>query len=345
MTNDIMSHYRMPAEWEPHEATWLAWPHFEPHFPGKLEPVPYVYAEIIRVLLPSEKVFVCVNNGTMEQSARAVLKEKGVDFSASNLQFFHIPTNASWSRDHGPIFVYSEKGERVITDWVYNAYGDPWPHDLDDVVPQKVGEQLSIPVVEPKMVLEGGAIDVNGRGTMLTTKECLLNPNRNPGWSQEKIEEYLQKFLGVTKFLWLPGEPLAGDDTSAHIDSMARFVNETTIVCALEDTEKDTNFVSTQKNLQALQKMTDQDGQPFTIIALPMPSAVIYDERQLPATYANFYIGNTVVIVPTFNCANDAKALKILQELFPTRKVVGIDCTDLVWGLGTLHCSTQQQPA
>lgn len=340
-----MPNYRMPAEWEKHEAVWLAWPHFEPHFPGKLEPVPHVYAEIIRALLRSEKIFICVNDESMEQAARAVLAEKKVLFSPDQLRFFHIPTNGSWIRDHGPIFVYDENNERSIIDWGFNAWGGHWKYDLDDVVPTKIGSALSIPVLVPKMILEGGSIDVNGEGLLLTTSACLLNPDRNTDWSQKQIEDMLKEYLGITKFLWLPGKPLAGDDTSAHIDSVARFVNKNTIVAPREENKNDENFATLEENFVALQNMTDQNGKPLTIIALPMPDPVAHEGQRLPASYTNFYIGNSVVAVPIFNCKKDAVALGIFEKLFPDRKVVGIDCTDLVWGLGTIHCSSQQQPA
>lgn len=331
----------MPAEWEEHEATWLAWPHLESHWPGKFQPIPYVYAEMIRALAASESVYICVNDKKMEDSTRVVLKEKNVP--TNHVQFFHIPTNASWSRDHGPIFVRDENGKRIITDWDYNAWGGQWPYELDDVVPQKVGAILNIPVVQIHRVLEGGSIDVNGKGTLLTTTQCLLNKNRNPNSSQKDIEEFLKEFLGAANILWLK-DGVAGDDTSGHVDDIARFVNETTVVCGLEKDKSDENYQALKNNFEALQTMKDQDGKTLAVVALPMPSPVVYESRRLPASYANFYISNKTVLVPTFRCPEDEKALEILAPYFPDKKVIGVDCADLVWGLGAIHCSTQQMP-
>ncbi|MFH0820762.1 MAG: agmatine deiminase family protein [Candidatus Peregrinibacteria bacterium] len=338
-----MNKYIMPAEWESHEATWLSWPHYEPHWPGKLELVPYVYAEIIRALIPSEKVYVCVNDAVMEKEARRVLAEKNVSFADGQVRFFHIPTNASWIRDNGPIFVRDDAGKLVITDWIHNAWGGQWPYELDDVVPQKVGAALDIPVIQTHRVLEGGSIDVNGKGTLLTTEQCLLNLNRNPGMNKTKIEAMLREHFGATHVLWLK-DGVVGDDTSGHVDDIARFVNETTVVCAVEKNKADENYQALQNNFDLLKTMTDQDEKPFTVIPLPMPAPVIHQNRRLPASYANFYIGNTRVLVPTFCCPQDERAIEILKPLFPGREIMGIDCTDLIWGLGALHCSTQQQP-
>ncbi len=333
--------YQMPAEWEPHEATWLAWPHLKSHWPGKFEPIPYVYAEIIRALSGSEMVYLCVNDKKMEAEARAILKEKAVP--TDHVKFFYIPTNASWSRDHGPIFVRNEKGKRIISDWDYNAWGGQWEYDLDDVVPQKIGKLLNIPVIQTHRVLEGGSIDVNGKGSLLTTTQCLLNKNRNPDANQQDIENFLKEFLGATNILWLK-DGVAGDDTSGHIDDFARFVNETTVVCGLEKGKNDENYQALKNNFEALQTMKDQDGKELTVIAMPMPSPVVYENRRLPASYANFYISTKAVLVPTFRCPEDEKAFETLGPYFPDRKIIGVDCTDLVWGLGTIHCSTQQMP-
>ena len=336
--------YIMPAEWEPHEATWLAWPHNVDHWPGKFEPIPAVFAAIAKALLPSEKVYICVNDDAMEQSARSALRAVGVSLDSDRLTFFHIPTNTSWARDHGPIFVRNEKGERVITDWIFNTWGGKYPpFDLDDVVPQKIGGIFKVPVLEPGIVMEGGSLEVNGQGTLLTTTQCLLNKNRNPHLTQAQIEGYLNKYLGATKVLWLE-EGIIGDDTDGHIDDIARFVNPTTIVCAIEDNTADENYSILQKNHEDLKKMTDQDDRPLSIETIPMPDPVIHEGQRLPASYINFYIGNSVVLVPTFRDRHDAEALATLGRLFPGRKIVGIDCVDLVWGLGTIHCSTQQQP-
>lgn len=338
-----MAKYKMPAEWEPHEATWLAWPHYEPHWPRKIEPVPYVYAEIIRALIPVERVYICVNDEKMEAAARHVLAEKKVYFNEEQVQFFHIPTNASWSRDHGPIFVKSEAGERIITDWDYNAWGGQWPYELDDIVPQKIGKLLNIPVIQTKRVLEGGSIDVNGAGTLLTTEQCLLNPNRNGGLNKSEIEVFLNEFLGIKNVLWLT-EGVAGDDTSGHIDDIARFINPTTVVCSLEENKNDVNYIALKTNFELLEKMTDQDGKPLKIIVMPMPAPVIHENRRLPASYANFYFANGVVLMPTYRCKQDEIVMELFKKLLPDKKIIGIDCTDLIWGLGSIHCSTQQMP-
>jgi agmatine deiminase len=333
----------MPAEWEQHEGTWLAWPHNKEHWPGNFEPIPGVYSEMIRVLASSEKVFICVNDAAAEETARKVLKENGVD--SDQVIFHHIPTNSSWTRDFGPIFVRDPDGNKVITDWIFNSWGGKYPPwDLDDVVPQYVSKIFHLPIIEPGIVLEGGSIDVNGKGTLLTTEQCLLNQNRNPHLNRKQIEDYLGKYLSVTNVLWLK-EGIIGDDTDGHIDDIARFVNETTVVCVVEENESDENYEILKRNFADLKSMRDQDGHVLDVIALPMPAPVIYDDTRLPASYANFYIANRVVIVPTFRCKQDEQAVKTLGELFPGREVIGIDCVDLVWGLGTFHCSTQQQPA
>jgi agmatine deiminase len=338
--------YRMPAEWEDHEGTWLAWPHNEEHWPGNFAPIPNVYATIVRELALREKVFVCVNNGAMEEQARQELKRAEITSDLwRHIVFFHIPTNASWSRDHGPIFVKNQKGQIVITDWIFNSWGGKYPPwELDDVVPQQIGKMLNIPVVQPGIVLEGGSIDVNGKGTLLTTEQCLLNENRNPHLNRLQIEECLRRYLGTSHVLWLK-EGIIGDDTDGHIDDLARFVNERTVVCVLEENSQDENFEILKRNYEDLKSMRDQDGELLRVVSLPMPAPVFHEGNRLPASYANFYIANRAVLVPTFRCSQDQNAIDILKTLFPGRDIVGIDCVDLVWGLGTLHCSTQQQPA
>jgi agmatine deiminase len=335
--------YKMPAEWEPHQGTWLAWPHNEEHWPGNFAPIPVVYAEIIRTIASSEKVFICVNDSAMEEAARNVLKQNNI--SSHNVIFHHIPTNSSWARDFGPIFVRDAEGNLVITDWIFNSWGGKYPPwDVDDVVPQHVGRIFNMPVVQPGIILEGGSIDVNGKGTLLTTEQCLLNENRNSHLNRMQIEDYLGKYLSITNVLWLK-EGIIGDDTDGHIDDIARFVNSNTVVCVLEEDESDENYEILKRNFEDLKTMRDQNGKPLNVIPLPMPECVIYEGNRLPASYANFYITNGAVMVPTFRCRQDERAIKILRELFPSREVIGIDCVDLVWGLGTLHCSTQQHPA
>lgn len=330
--------YVMPAEFSPQEAIWLAWPHNKNHWPGNFKPIPEVFAKLVKAIASNEKVYICVNNQKMEKQAKKILRQK------NNIKFFHIPTNTSWIRDHGPIFIRDSKGKLVILDWIFNSWGNKYPpFNKDDIVPQKIAKIFYLPVIKPGVVLEGGSIDVNGKGSLLTTAQCLLNTNRNPKLTKKQIEKYLQKYLGATNILWLK-EGIAGDDTDGHIDDIARFVNPKTIVCALEDNPKDENYSILQKNFSDLKKMRDQNNKPFKIVALPMPKPVIYKKRRLPATYLNFLITNRSVIMPTFQCGNDHKALEILQKLFFKRKIVGIDCVDLIWGLGAIHCSSQQQP-
>lgn len=336
----------MPAEWEPHAATWLAWPHNLDTWPGKFTPIPGIYVELVTQLHVHEQVHICVNNAEAAAQLRPLLAQAGIDLAAVTL--YEIPTNDAWTRDYGPIFLtrlQHDTIELAVTDWLFNAWGQKYPPwDLDNMVPQKIASALHLPVFAPGIVLEGGSIDVNGCGTLLTTEACLLNPNRNPSLTRAEIEDYLRAYLGVHKILWL-GEGIVGDDTDGHVDDVARFVNPTTVVCATEDDPTDANYAPLRDNLRRLQKMSDQDGRPLQVIPLPMPAPVTHKGQRLPASYANFYIANGVVLVPTYHCSQDQQALAILQHLFPTRQVIGIACTDLVWGLGALHCITQQQPA
>ncbi len=336
----------MPAEWAPHRGTWLSWPHRESSWPGNFAPVQPVIAEMIRHLAPGEEVHVNVADAAMEAAARAVLATAGV--ATTNVFFHHFPTNDAWCRDHGPIFVQrdgSSGREELILDWGYNAWGDKYPpYDLDNQIPRRVAEAFAIERVVPGMILEGGSIDVNGLGSLLTTEACLLNPNRNPSLDRSAIEQRLRDYLGVSTILWL-GDGIVGDDTDGHVDDITRFVDEHTIVTVVEDDPTDPNYVPLLENLHRLETMRDQDGQPFRIVTLPMPRPVIYEEQRLPASYANFYIGNDVVLLPGYDAERDEIARATLQDLFPTRRVVVIDCTALVWGLGAFHCLTQQWPA
>jgi agmatine deiminase len=358
--------HRMPAEWESHEATWLAWPHNPETWPGKLERIPPIWMEMIKALHTQEKVNVCVNDAEMEWQVAELLTRHGID---ENVFLHRIPTNDAWMRDYGPVFIKRSPspqpspargegenkntpplykgggwGEVVILDWTFNSWGQKYgPWDLDDIVPKKVAKHFQLPCIEPGIVLEGGSIDVNGQGTLLTTEQCLLNKNRNPHLSKTEIEEYLKNYLGVTHILWL-GEGIVGDDTDGHVDDITRFVAPDTVVTVIEEDPADDNYKLLQDNLKRLQKMKDQSGKSLKIMTLPMPGPVFYEDRRLPASYANFYIANGMVLVPTYDHPNDARALGILRELFPTRKIVGINCVDLVWGLGAFHCVTQQQP-
>jgi len=337
--------YRFPAEWEPQTSTWLSWAHKLESWPDKFEPVPFVYTNIVKTIARFQHVNINVKDDAMFDDVQSRLTLAGVPEDRFTLH--RIPTNDAWCRDHGPAFIINPDAaqKKAVVDWGYNAWGGKYPpFDLDDVVPTKVAEILGLPVFDPGIVMEGGAIDVNGKGCLLTTKACLLNENRNPHLTQEQIETYLKEYYGQEKILWL-NDGIVGDDTDGHIDDLARFVNPTTIVTCVEEDPADENYAILQENLELLRTLTDQDGKPFTIVELPMPGHVAYDGQRLPASYANFLIGNGFVIVPVFNHPNDLKALTILQAQFPDRAVIGIDCVDLVWGLGTLHCISQQEPA
>jgi agmatine deiminase len=335
--------YRMPAEWEPHEATWLSWPHRGGiSFPDSYDSVMPAFVQMVGALRESEKVCINVTDYDQEEQVRFLLR----DTDTAHVEFFHIPTNEPWCRDHGPIFVKREQEPRLaILDWAYNAWGGKYPpFDLDDVVPTRIAQRLQVPVYYPKLVMEGGSIDVNGSGSLLTTTACLLNPNRNPNNSKAEIELSLCDNLGVNHILWL-GDGIEGDDTDGHVDDITRFVGRATVVTAVEDDPQDRNYEPLRSNLSLLKKMTDERGEPLKVIALPMPPRIEKGDRRLPASYANFYIGNTVVLLPMFNSREDQRAIAILQSCFPTRKIIPIDCRELLWGLGAFHCLTQQQPA
>jgi agmatine deiminase len=338
--------YHMPAEWEPHRGTWLSWPHKEASWPGRFAPVPPLFARMVGELAAGEEVHINVAGPAMEHDVRRLLADEGT--GTGNVFFHHHPTNDAWCRDNGPVFIERAVGsrrEQAIVDWHFNAWGGKYPPwDLDDVVPTRIARELDLPVFTPGIVMEGGSIDVNGRGTLLTTEACLLNPNRNPHLSRREIERYLQDYLGVRHILWL-GDGIEGDDTDGHVDDLTRFVDERTVVTVVEDDPRDANYAPLQDNLERLSRMTDQDGRSLCIERLPMPPALQHDGQRLPASYANFYIGNEVVLVPGYEPERDAAARATLQRLFPTRRAVVIDCTDLVWGLGAFHCVTQQWPA
>jgi len=333
--------YRMPAEWEPHAATWLSWPRREGiSFPGAFDRVLPALRRMVEVLQTSETVCINVCNGAHEAEARAVLE--GLPFE--RLTFHRIPTNEPWCRDHGPIFLTRAEDPRLaIVDWDYNAWGGKYPPcDLDEVVPTRVAEILGAPVFYPHMILEGGSIDVNGAGALLTSEGCLLNPNRNPTLGRVEIEQRLRDYLGVTEILWL-GDGIEGDDTDGHVDDLTRFVSERTVVTVVEENRDDPNYEPLQENLARLRAMK-WNGRPLEVVILPMPAKIVREDLRLPASYANFYIANECVLLPTFNDPNDAVAASTLQDVFPKRRVVPIDCTELIWGLGAFHCLTQQQP-
>jgi agmatine deiminase len=335
----------MPAEWEPHRGTWLSWPHKEASWPGKFGPVPSVFARMVAHLGDHEQVHINVAGPAMEEEVRRLLADSGAD--TGNVFFHYHPTNDAWCRDHGPIFVRSadQRCPQAILDWDFNAWGGKYPpYDLDDVIPTRIAEELALPVYHPGIVLEGGSIDVNGEGTLLTTEACLLNPNRNPGLRRSDIEQHLRSYLGVSHILWL-GDGIVGDDTDGHIDDLTRFVDSHTVVTVIEEDPADENYEPLQENLERLSRMTNQDGHPLHVVTLPMPRPLWHDGQRLPASYANFYIANGLVLLPTYDPARDEEARLTLQKLFPTRQVIGIDCTDLVWGLGACHCVTQQWPS
>ena len=275
--------------------------------------------------------------------AKQQLLAAGVDLN--KVEFYEFPTNDAWCRDHGPAFlINSATKEKAIVDWDYNAWGNKYPpYDLDDVIPTKIAERFGLPVFHPGIVMEGGSVDFNGKGTLITSTACLLNKNRNPELNQEQIEGYLRNYYGVEQVLWVT-EGIIGDDTDGHIDDTARFVNEDTVVAVVEENKNDENYAILQENLQTLKTMRLLNGKQLNIVELPMPEPVFYQEQRLPASYANFYIANAAVVMPTFRGANDQKALDILQQCFSDRKVVGIDSTDIIWGLGSFHCLSQQEP-
>jgi agmatine deiminase len=334
--------YRMPAEWEPHAATWLSWPRREGiSFPDSFDRVLPALRAMVEALIESEQVCINICNGVHEAEARAVLD----GLSMERVTFYRIPTNEPWCRDHGPIFLTRNADPRAaIVDWDYNAWGGKYPPcDLDEVVPTRAGQFLHLPVFYPRMILEGGSIEVNGAGALLTTESCLLNPNRNPSLGRAEIEQRLRDYFGVQDILWL-GEGIEGDDTDGHIDDLARFVSENTVVTVVEENREDKNYEPLQENLARLRQMKVEQGE-IEIVTLPMPKKIVREKQRLPASYANFYIANSCLLLPTFADPNDETALSILQKRFPDRHVIGIDCRELIWGLGTFHCLTQQQPA
>lgn len=345
----------MPAEWEPHEATWLAWPHRLSDWPGKFGPIPWVYGEIVRNLTPGEIVRIIATTGRHEAHARRLLTKAGVDLS--RVEFFRWPLDRGWTRDFGPVFVKKDgrgrtRGTLAIARFRFNGWAKYADSMKDDRVPERAARALKVPLRPvthhgKPVVLEGGSIDVNGRGTLLTTEECLLDPAvqvRNPGLPRERLEAVLADALGATNVVWL-GRGIAGDDTHGHVDDICRFVSPRRIVLCREDGPADANYRPLEECRERLQEARLEDGSRPEVVALPMPRPLVFNRTRLPASYANFYIANAAVLVPTFNDPADRQALGTLSELFPDRPVVGIHAVDLVWGLGTLHCLTQQQPA
>jgi len=359
----------MPAEWEPHTATWIAWPHNASDWPRRFQPIPWVYAEIVRHLAAVEQVHILVQNADAEKRTRGVLKRAQVN--VARVYFHQWPTNRVWTRDSGPIFLrrslshdvrravgddVKKDGSLAVTNWKFNAWAKYPDWELDNALPGRVAELLQLPSFTPaltladgrrhELVLEGGSIDTNGEGVLLTTEECLLSPvqQRNPGVSREQLEQAFRDYLGIDQVLWM-NRGIAGDDTHGHVDDITRFVDANTIVTVVETNRADDNQEPLAENLDRLRSARNRDGQPYRIVELPLPSPVVFEGQRLPASYANFYIANGLVLVPTFNDANDRHALNTLAELFPRHRIVGIHCVDFIWGLGALHCMTQQQPA
>ena len=339
--------FAFPPEWHPHRGTWISWPRPEGiSFPGKYHEAIEDIAGLIRVLVAREEVHLNVPNDNYERIVRDFLTARRVPLR--RVFFHHIPTNEAWARDHGPAFVLRQrrgKTEAAIVDWGFNAWGGKYPPwDADDNVPTRIAEELKLPVFYPRIVMEGGAVDFNGAGTVLTTTSCLLNKNRNPKLSKKRIEKYLRDYYGQKHVIWL-GEGIEGDDTDGHIDDLARFIDEKTIAIGIETNKRDPNYAILQKARRAVEKARDQDGRPFDLVELPMPRPIAYDDQRVPATYINFYFANRALLVPTFGQpARDRKAIEILQKHLPKREVIGVDCRKLIWGLGAIHCFTLQQP-
>lgn len=341
--------YLIPAEWEPHEAVWLGWPHNPADWPGKIAAIHFVYAEIARRIAESEKVRIIVNDATHEAKATAVLKRSNV--SLEQVEFFHVPSNRGWTRDTGPIFVKDSDGKSTVAGFKFNGWAKYDDHELDTKIAKTLAKKLKKDYFQVKhdnrhFVLEGGAIDVNGRGTLITTEECLLDQEvqvRNRGVTRAEYEKLLAETLGATNVLWL-NKGIAGDDTHGHVDDLCRFVDKKTVVLCRETNSSDANYNLLEENRERLEGMRLENGSRIQVAFLPMPEPVIYRSQRLPASYANFLITNSSVLVPTFNDPNDRIALGILADLFPKRRVVGIHALDLVWGLGTIHCLSQQQP-
>lgn len=352
MPKALNTPFLMPAEWEPHTATWLAWPHNKQDWPGKFEPIYWVYAEIIRNLAAHERVRLLTGSLAAKNKALDILERAHVDLT--RVDFWFIPTNRVWVRDSGAIFVKDSTQKTLMLDWRFNAWAKYHNHQLDNKVPQAARAHLPHACVQPvvmengkerRVVLEGGAIDVNGKGALITTEECLLSEHvqcRNPGFTRAMYEEIFAKYLGIQQIIWL-GKGIAGDDTHGHVDDITRFVAENTIVTVVEQNAKDDNHAPLRENLKRLKAARTPAGKAFDIVELPMPRPLYFEGTRLPASYANFYIANGVVLVPTFNDLNDRIALNILADLFPTREITGIHAVDLVWGFGTLHCMTQQE--
>jgi agmatine deiminase len=336
--------YLFPPEWAKHRATWLSYPHDDSYsWPGTLPRIYPSYHQFIKEISKGERVCINVRDDELKKKVGIELNASGVDLMKID-QFVH-PTNDAWCRDHGPAFLINPRlsHPKVIVSWKYNAWGDKYPHDLDEKIPGLIGKFLDIPVYYPGIIMEGGAVEFNGAGTLLTTTSCLLHENRNPDLSQDQIEKYLREYYGIEQILWL-GEGIDGDDTNGHIDDMTRFFREDGVVTVVESNRHDPNHQILKENLGNLKKMRLLSGKQLDIAEIPMPKPVIYEDQRLPASYANFYICNQSVIVPTYRCKEDDQAMAVLEECFPDRKIIGIDSVELIWGLGSFHCLSQQEP-
>ena len=332
--------YCMPAEWSKHEAIWLAWPHDPTTFTSGVEKVEETFVQIISLLHKDEHVNLFVTDQDMKRKVSGLLQSRNVDLK--QITFFEFEYADVWFRDYGPIFVKRNK-DLAMVHWTFNSWGEKYEELMKDAqMPHEINKAMQLPCFEPGVVLEGGSVDVNGKGTLLTTEQCLLNKNRNARLKKEEIEKFLKEYLGVTNIIWLKNG-IAGDDTDGHVDDLARFVNPTTVICGYDEGD-DENSEALRKNYQLLCQSFDQDGRKLKVVKLPMPGKIAYDGKRLPASYTNFYIGNRTVLVPTFESENDKVALSILQKLFPKRKIVGVNCVDLICGFGAIHCISQQQP-
>jgi agmatine deiminase len=335
--------YRFPAEWEKHAGTWLSYPHNEASWPGKIHTIFPFYHEFIRNVAKGEMVNINVLSKEMHDHVDEALKASGVNMD--NITLHLLPTNDAWCRDHGPAFVVNPGSAypKAIVNWNYNGWGGKYPAELDTTIPSRIGEKLGLPVFHPGIVMEGGSVDFNGKGTLITTTSCLLHPNRNPGLSQKAIEKYLMDYYGVEQVLWL-GEGIEGDDTDGHVDDLTRFVSADTVITMVEQNKSDNNYKPLKENIKMLNSFRLTNGKQLNVIELPMPEPLYYQDQRLPVSYANFYIANSGVMVPVFNCKQDQVALDILSSCFADRPVIGIDSVEIIWGLGSWHCLSQQEP-
>jgi agmatine deiminase len=336
--------YRFPAEWEKHAATWLSYPHNENSWPDRIHTIFPAYNQFIKELSRGEIVNINVTDEIMLQKVKMQLIELGVDMKRIN--FYIHPTNDAWCRDHGPAFLINPNADipKIIVNWEYNAWGNKYPFNLDNKIPQLVAEKLSLPIISPGIVMEGGSVDFNGKGSLITSKACLLNENRNPNLNQSQIESYLYEYYGVEQIIWM-NDGIDGDDTNGHIDDTVRFVNEDTVIAVTETNKNDANYEPLLENLNELKKVRLLNGKQLNIVELPMPEPMFIDDQRVPSSYANFYIANSSVIVPIFHCENDDLALDIISECFHDKTVIGLDSSDIIWGLGSFHCLSQQEPA